>query len=940
MLKFKLILLVILLSISASLLAQNNSLKQHKNLKMGVLKNGITYYIYPSKVVQNTASFFLIQNVGSILEAPNQQGLAHFLEHMAFNGTEHFKGKSLLDFYEKQGIEFGRDINAYTSFDETVYNLSSIPIKEEKMIDASLLVLADWANGLTLAPKEIDAERGVVKEEWRTTNSAGYRVYETMLPALYNQSKYARRPPIGNMDIVAGFSYDALRDFYHHWYRTDLQAIVVIGDVDVTHIEDKIIAQFSKIPPVKNRKTRYNIPIPDSKELVYKLALDKEISTANISYVVRFSKKSVTKTRKDIALDIYRELALSMVNSRLEELRQQEAVPILKAYSYFGSLARLSNQFGIQIYPKLGKQEAAFEFVMTEFERAKKYGFLESEIKRAITNLKLGYKLRIEKEPELSHDHILNKIKHQYLDKENMLDLATEYIEITKVLKNLDPIKVQQALQHLFTSDNRLVLVTGIVGESNVSENKIIALLEKIQIKELAPYKEDVVSANLLDGLQLIKGSIKEEIYHSSIDAYTFVLSNGCKVHYKFANKNKGDFYITGQSDGGSSLYKPEDLPSVNFINTLVSGSGLYVHTNSQLQKILTGKVARIGMGVSETNETFTGYALSKDADVLFQQFYLKFTHPRFERKVFNRKIENLRKRLLTKDKNMRSVKRDSLQVAIYGNDNPRMFLRDAAYIDAISMDKVVLFYKERFQEIADFEFFIVGDISKDVLKPLLTQFIAAIPTKGGAKENFVDQKTNWKSKQIEKNIFIDMKNPKADVRMKWKNANFPYTNRHTILASILADVLRLRFTATLREEEGGTYGASVSCRVYDRPNEFLELSVSFDCEPSKSEKLIQIVYREIDKIKKGIISNHDLEKTIKSDLKSRIDSKNFNHFSYSQLHTYITRNYNMDAPVNFEHILESITKKELQQFVIDFFNNELYSYKIVFQPLEVTVNK
>ncbi|PCH77710.1 MAG: peptidase M16 [Flavobacteriaceae bacterium] len=934
MLKYSLILLAILLPISNMSIAQSRHLSTHKNLKTGVLKNGMTYYIYPSKVVENTASFFLIQNVGAILEEDNQQGLAHFLEHMAFNGTKHFKGKSLLDFYEKHGLVFGTNINAYTSFDETVYNLSSIPIQEEGMLDASLLVMADWADGLTLDPKEIDAERGVVKEEWRTSNSAGYRVYEMMLPTLYNHSKYAQRPPIGDMDVVENFSYDALRDFYHNWYRTDLQTIAVVGDVDVALVEQKIIAQFSKIKPIKNAKHRPNITIDKAAKLAYNLALDKEISTASISYVVRFPKALKTKTSEDLEEALYRDLALAMVNSRLEDLRQEEDVPFLKAFAYIGSLARLSNQFGIKLYPKLGKQAAAFAFVMTEFERAKRHGFLASEIDRAVSNLKLGYEFRIEKEAELSHDHILTKIKHQYLDKENMLDLKAEYELLTEMLAGLNPQKIQKALSDLFTSENRVVLVTGIVGEDNLTKSEAEQLLDKMQYLNLEAYQEDSITTNLLDGLQITKGSITKEIYHPTIDAYTFVLSNGCKVHYKFANKNKGDFYITGESDGGSSIYKPADLPSVNFISSLANGSGLYKYTNSQLNKLLTGKVARIGMGVSETKETLTGYALTKDAAALFQQFYLKFTQPRFDQVLFNRTINKLQKRLQTKEYDIRAVKRDSLQKTIYGTKLPRMPLRDSTYIEAIAMEKVISFYKERFSGVSDFDFFIVGDISKEVLKPLLGQFMAAIPA-NGTKETYVDHKLNWQSKKLEKDIYIAMKTPKADVRMKWKTATIAHTNRNTILAQVLTDILRLRFTETLREEEGGTYGASVSCRLYERPKVSLELAVSFDCDPTASKKLIQIVVREIEKIKRGDITETDLDKTIKSHLKSRLDRKNYNHFFYSQLRTYITKDYNIDSPSNFEQILDSITVKDLQEFVGKLFNEDMYAYKIVFYPLQ-----
>lgn len=379
----------------------------NQKVKKGVLPNGMTYYIYPTAVNKNTASYYIIQNVGSILENDQQKGLAHFLEHMAFNGTKHFEGKGILNTLQKQGAVFGRNINAYTSTDETVYNLDNIPSQDGSVVDTCLLVLHDWSNFLSLTNAEIDAERGVITEEWRTGQDAGKRIYNQLSPYYYNNSLYAQRSPIGDMDIVKNFDYQVLKDFYKDWYRPDLQAIAIVGDVNADEIEAKIKKLFADIPVPQNPKKRFEVAIPENDTPTFKLALDKEISTSGITYMIRHTAEKPTGTFADLQKSTPRRIAFSIVNNRLSEMAQKQECPFKGAQVNYQNYTRLNDILYIGVSPKPNQQAAAFTTVMNEWVRACKFGFSKGEIERAVAENISGYENYLEKLNEISHKSVI-----------------------------------------------------------------------------------------------------------------------------------------------------------------------------------------------------------------------------------------------------------------------------------------------------------------------------------------------------------------------------------------------------------------------------------------------------------------------------------------------------------------------------------------------------
>jgi len=923
-----------ILLVSVNVLAQtlniNEPLPVNQRIKKGVLPNGMTYYIYKTDVVKNAASYYIIQNVGSILENDDQQGLAHFLEHMAFNGTKHFEGKGVLNILQKHGAVFGKDINAYTSFDETVYNMDNIPTSDG-LIDTSLLILHDWANDLLLTDEEIDAERGVIKEEWRTRQSGGMRILKKSLPTMFNHTKYAERMPIGLMDIVDNFEYKALRDFYHDWYRTDLQAIAIVGDIDVDEIEQKIKELFSEIPAVENPKERYIVGIPDNQEMLYNLGMDTEVATSSISFSINRSKSLKDETVVDLEDGLLNGLVTSMLSSRLREVSQKPEASFIRASSSFGSLSRSTNNFGLRITPKPNQQNEAFRDAMTELNRAVKFGFTQAEIDRTIVMFSNYYETQISKIEDIRHSQIISTIKKNYLENETMLDIPKEY-ELAKIMfAKFDVASLHNHIKKLYTAQNRVLNVTGVEGNNNLTKVKALQIIKEVESdSELIAYTDSFSGKTLISGLTINKGSIISEVVNKEIGSTTFVLSNGVTVHYKFTDKQKNNVQFEATSWGGTSLLNDEDLPSASMVGDLIQMSGIGDYKSTDLRKVLAGKTASANISIGGLSESVSGSSITKDVETMLQLTYLRFVKPRFDEDSYKVLLNSLENSKIRKSKNIGSKMQDSITVTLYGTDNPKKRLFDDAYTDDISFVKIKEIYLDRFNDASDFEFFIIGDVKAEALKPLLEKYIASIPTKD-TKEMWEDNSVSWDNDKTDKDIYLKMEDPKGSVRIAFKNEmDFSLENQY--LARTLKDILQLRLTETLREQEGGTYGAGVYSSLNRRPKEEVSVAVSFDCNPDKVEKLVAIVYQEIDKIKSGEIQQVDLDKTLTNYLKELEEAKDKNSYELNLIYAYFIDGYNKNDPKNSVDIVNKITAADIQDFTKRLMENTK-SYEIVFKP-------
>lgn len=922
-----------LFTIQAQNFKDSDPIAVNQKIKKGVLPNGMTYYIYPTTVNKNTASYYIIQNVGSILENDQQKGLAHFLEHMAFNGTKNFEGKGILNTLQKQGAVFGKNINAYTSTDETVYNLDNIPSKDSGVVDTCLLVLHDWSGFLSLTNQEIDAERGVITEEWRTRQNASQRIYNQLAPYYYNNSLYADRKPIGDMEIVKNFDYQVLKDFYKDWYRPDLQAIAIVGDINADDIEAKIKKLFADIPARQNPKKRFEIAIPDNDKATFKLALDKEISSSNIIYMIRHKAEKPTGTFADLEKSTQRSIAFSLINNRLGEIARKEDCPFKGAQIGFQNYSRLNDILFVSVSPKPNQQEAAFKVVMDEWTRASKFGFSKGEIERAVAERISSYENYLEKIDEITHKNVIAMVKDDYLKHEVIGDPAAEFEMMKVILKNLDTNILQKQINELYTANNRVIAVTGVENETNLTQEQAFSIIDKAENNPaLKPYVDNFVATTLMGDIVLKPGKIVSEQKNTAIDATTYVLSNGVKVHYKFADKNKKEVELQAQSYGGVSLYEPEDIPSATYASNVALMSGLGSFSNTDLEKVLKGKLASSSVNINPLGEMVSGSANVRDIETMMQLVYLRFEKPRFEQNMFALMKQRFQNSLKNKDKDLNSKMGDSISAITYGTNNPRVQILNQQFIDNLSFDKMKSIYENRFCDVSNFEFYIVGDITPEVLKPLLEKYIASI--KGiQRKENFRSNMPKWVSTKIDKDVFIKMETPKSSVTIMYQQ-EYKYSQKSKILASFLGDILTLRYTESLREKEGGTYGAQIKCFAVKDPEPYRHLTIAFDCDPNKVEHLLPIVYQEIEKIKKGEIAVEDLEKTKTNYLKANTDRKNFNRYSMDLVINYFRDNDNIDDPKNYTDIVKAMTSKDIQDFANSFLS-KADTCEIVFKPLQ-----
>ncbi|MDD7888069.1 pitrilysin family protein [Flavivirga sp. 57AJ16] len=901
-----------------------------QSIKKGVLPNGLTYYLKSTDVTKNVASYYIIQNVGSVLENDNQQGLAHFLEHMAFNGTKNFEGKGILNTMQKHGLVFGKDINAYTSFDETVYNINNIPTTPE-LIDTGLLVLHDWSNYLLLTDEEIDAERGVIKEEWRTRQNGNMRVFQKNIGTVFNNSKYAQRMPIGLMDVVDNFEYKALRDFYHDWYRTDLQAIAVIGDIDVDQVEEKIKALFSRIPAINNPKERFVVNIPDNDTMLYSMAMDEEISTSTISFGIRHPKPLKEETVASLKESLLNSMITSMLSARITELSRKPEATFLGARLGYGDHSRTTKAFNVSIYPKPNKQHEAFESVLTEVNRAVKFGFAKAEVERVITDFTSYYENQISKKDDMSHARIVKLIQGDYLNNAAITDIEKEFEIVKGIFSTLKLDEIHTALKKLYTDKNRFLTVTGVKGNHNLTKEEALNIIDKVENDtSIEAYTDEFGGKTLISGITIKKGAIISEEENKTLGSTTFTLGNDIKVHYKYANKNANDVKLRAISKGGTSLLKDTDLPSANLLGNVVQYSGLGDYSATDLPKVLAGKAASASIDVSGLSESISGSSVTKDVETMLQMVYLRFVKPRFDENGFNVIMQNVENYKIRRKENIGEKMKDSMTVALYGNDHPKQRLFNDDFIKDISFEKIKAIYNDRFGNAADFEFFIVGDIQKKSLKPLLEKYIASIPT-NDIKEDWKNNESPWLSEKIDKDIYLKMEDPKSSVRILYKN-DYEYSLKNAMLARALGDMLDLRYTETLREEEGGTYGAGVNAGLSKRPLQKASISVNFDCNPEKVETLIGIVHEEINKIAQGDIIQEDLDKTLTNYLKERKQQKDYNSYDMSLLTRFYREGYNMNDSKNFEDIINNITTKDIQNFAKTLLK-DAKSYEIVFKP-------
>lgn len=845
--------LFLLLLAPASLFAQ--TVEQDASIRQGKLKNGLTYYIRHNAKEAGLADFYIAQRVGSILEEPRQRGLAHFLEHMAFNGTKHFPGKGkqlgIVPWCETIGVKFGTNLNAYTSVDQTVYHIGSAPIKREGIIDSCLLVLNDWSQFINLEPKEIDKERGVIHEEWRNrrTGMAMQRMMENVMPKIYKGSKYEDCLPIGNMDIVDNFPYQDLRDYYQKWYRPDLQAIVVVGDFDVDMMERKIQKLFGKIKAHKNPAERIYYPVNDNDKMIVAIEKDKEqpIILGHLymkSETTPDSEKNSVKYQRE---DYINGLITYMLNGRLSEKKQVANPPFMSATVKNGAffVSRTKDAFSLSISCKQDNVLGGVSVAVGEVERARQHGFTQSELERAKKLYLNAAERQLKMEKDYKNSHYVSQCVNNFLEGEPILT-PTYNLQLVKLFDgevSLDEVNSQ--VGEMITDKNQVFIMYGPDKDGFVvpSESEIESTVLAAQQKHYDAYQEEQVPATLMAALPA-PGKIVSEKPYGKFGVTEIVLSNGMKVYVKSTDYQADQITMSMRGEGGTSVYGDEDIPNFAFLSGSTTEAGVGDFTATRLRKALAGKSLKLAPSITSEGQRITGTSSVKDLETMLQLAHLYFTAPRKDSMAFEGMMNRNLSLLKNRNASSKVVYNDSLSATLYDH-NVRMAPVTVEIAKKADYNRIFEIYRERFSDASNFKTVFIGKVDMAQLRPLLCQYLATLPsTHKAEKSNKANVPQIVKKNEVVKFVH-KQETPLANVSVFY-TANVPFSPKNDLVLDMLTRVLQIAYTDSVREEKGGTYGVGVSFNLEKEDNPNALLRISYKSDPKRYEELNPVIYKQL----------------------------------------------------------------------------------------------
>lgn len=900
-------------------------------IRTGRLDNGLTYFIRHNREPEKRASFYIIQNVGALLENDDQNGLAHFLEHMAFNGTKNFPGKGIISTLEKHGVAFGRNINAYTAHDETVYNLSDVPVDKPGLIDTCLLILHDWSDFILLEEKEIDSERGVITEEWRTRRNAAFRIQNKFLPVLLSGSKYAVRDVIGDLEVINNFSYQTLRDFYHKWYRTDLQAIAVAGDFDVDEMEKKIIATFSKIRPVENAPVRPVFEVPAHSEPLYVLAADREATQSQISiYIKHPDVKAADKNLGYMRDQIITSLMNSMISTRIQELLQKGNPPFIAGTIGFSGLIRGYNTFYMSATCRPEGEATALDAIYREAERIRRFGFTAGEIERAKADYLTTFESYYKQKDKIPNESYISVMQKFFLTGEPMNSIDFEFEFINEALPGISTRDLNQKFRSLMTTENRVIVITGPEGEgiTHLTEAEVHDIIGKVTASQVEPYVDAAIAENLIEE-ELPGGSVVKTVPVNQFGATEWTLSNGAKVIYRKADYEKDNVALSAYSFGGTSLYETEKLTSASFLPLVIDMYGVGDFDATTLQKMLSGKKASMSITLGELTEGFSGSSTPKDFETMLQLLYLRFEKPRFDQEAHDAIMSRYAAFLASMGNDPSKIMQDSLSM-ILTSYNPRTMLLNPEVIEKVSFEEITAIYQDRYRNAGEFTFVIVGNIEESEAKPLVEKYIGSL-TSEPRTENWIDRKVRHPKGEITKSINIPLAVPKASVYISY-SGEMKYNSANNLGLKVIQGILEMVYTEKVREDEGGTYGVSMSISSQLRPYENASALIMFDCDPARADDLSKIIHNEIDAMVANGPDSEKFSKAIQNLLKNREESKLHNRYWSSAIYSWYYTGIDNNNPANYEDILNELKPSDIKKLAKKFFG-KANTVQIIFRP-------
>ncbi|MBP6758250.1 MAG: insulinase family protein [Flavobacterium sp.] len=882
------------------------------SVKKGKLENGLTYYIKKNAKPANKVDLRLVINAGSILEDDDQQGLAHFMEHMCFNGTKRFPKNQLVDYLQSIGVKFGQHLNAYTSFDETVYFLP-IPSDSPEKLEKGFEIIEDWAFNTVLTPEEIDKERGVVLEEYRLGLGADKRMLNGYIGKLMHNSHYAERLPIGKKEILEKFKNESLIRFYKDWYRPNLMSVIVVGDIDVDEMEKKIISHFSAYKNPVNEKPRKVYDVPNHKETFVAVESDKETTTAQVQLLYKdYGAPKLVVNIEDFKNNIVEGLFSTLINTRLGELVNSPTPPFIYGQSYYGgTFARNKKAFQSAAMSQEDKQLSALKVLVTENERVKKFGFTQGELDRSKAALLVSIEKAYNDRDKTNSANFVGNLQSNFLEKTVVPSIEWKYLTIKQILPLIDLKDVNSLIKEYIKEDNRVVILTGPEKEGlkKVTEQEVLEAM-KINIDAIEPYKDVAVAASLIRN-PVKPGTIVKRENNAIMGTKTLVLSNGAKVTYKNTDYKNDEVLFEAVSFGGSNLYSNDDVKKVQFAKGALTEAGFSGLKLNDINKFMTGKKASVKPYIGNATEGLSGNATPKDLEYLFQMVYAYFTDLNLDPVVF----EAYKQKESAYYKNMASQPNFYFQqeLSTYLNEgNPRFNGLIPTEKTWGETDYTLAYnkYKERFANAADFEFYFVGNIDDKAIEEYSSKYLASLPS-SNKKEKATDLGFRMPKGDLKK-VVTKGADPKSTVVILYYG-DAKYTAKEALSIRALGEVLEIKLLEQLRENESGVYGVSARGTMNKVPYGSYDFSISFPCGPENTEKLTASALKELQKIIDNGPDEKDVVKFKEGELLEYKKNSKENRFWLSNFTSSYTKGKSIEEVLKFEESVNAITAKDIQ---------------------------
>lgn len=894
----------------------NSELPVDPSLISGELDNGLKYFIKQNQKPENRAELRLVINAGAILEDEDQLGLAHLLEHMSFNGTEDFPKQDLVNYLESIGMRFGADLNAYTSFDETVYMLQ-VPTDSLSQLEKGFQILENWAHKVTLDGEEIDKERGVVFEEWRLGQGAGQRMFDKQLPVVFKGSRYAERLPIGSMDVIQNASHETIRRFYHDWYRPDLMAIIAVGDFDPLDIEARIKDLFVKLPKRNDSRERKNYDVPGHQETLFAIATDPEATRSSFNILYKHPSR-IDRTAGEYRNHIVERIYHEMLNARFSEISQKADAPFLYAYSSNWGMARSSEMVVLGAGVVDGNIPQGMEAVLVEGERVRRHGFTPTELERAKKEILRGMeKLYQEREKQESRRYASELIRH-FLAEEAVPGIDYEFRLYQETIPGIELNEVNELAQVFLTDENRAVMTSSPEKEglANPTKEELTAVLEKTASLTINPYVDNVSNEPLISDIPA-PGTITSEKYYEDIDTYEIALSNGVRVVLKSTEFKNDEILFKAFSPGGFSVFSDDDLTTGKFAARIMDNGGIGQFSLVDLQKLLAGKTVSTTPYIKSLYEGIHGSVSNSDLEILFQMIYLQFTASRQDSGAFASFMTQLRSQIENKSQSPEAAFSDTLGV-ILNDHHARRTPLTIDDLDLIDLGKAQELYNDRFSDAGDFTFFIVGNFSKEQIIPLTLQYLGSLPATG-RNESWIDENIQTPSGKISREVKRGVE-PKSTTRIVF-SGDFEYTRQNRYDMYSMMKVLQIRLREVLREDMGGVYGVGVWASMAKEPTPEYSLNITFGCAPERVQELTDAVMTEINAIINNPPDMVNINKVKEAQRREREINIQRNSYWLNSLAIYYREDRDLADFMQFNELIDSFSAEAAQSAAQRYFN-------------------